>query len=97
MAALLALVILVPTATAQEMMDESMMMDESNMMNESMTMEQPKMMDDSMMMEQSKMEQPKMMEMPMTGGPSLGLLLLPAAALLAGMGLMAGYVVRRRG
>ena len=88
MAALMALVILVPTATAQEMMDESMM-------------------DDSMMMEQSKMEQPKMeqpkmmekkgkMEMPMTGGPSLGLLLLPAAALLVGMGLMAGYVVRRR-
>jgi hypothetical protein len=70
------------------------------------------MMDDSMMMEQPKMEQPKMeqpkmeqpnsmekgkMEMPMTGGPSLGLLLLPAAALLVGMGLMAGYVVRRRG
>lgn len=95
MAALMALVILVPTATAQEMMDESMMMDESVMM------------DDSMMMEQSKMEQPEMMEkgkmdkgkmeMPKTGGPSLGLLLLPAAALLVGMGLMAGYVVRRRG
>ena len=105
MAALMALVILVPTATAQEMMDESMMMEESNMMDESM-MEQPKMMDDSMMMEQSKMEQPNSMEkgkmekgkmeMPMTGGPSLGLLLLPAAALLVGMGLMAGYVVRRR-
>jgi hypothetical protein len=84
MAALMALVILVPTATAQEMMDESVMMD------------------DSMMMEQSKMEQPEMMEkgkmeMPKTGGPSLGLLLLPAAALLVGMGLMAGYVVRRRG
>jgi hypothetical protein len=105
MAALMALVILVPTATAQEMMDESMMMDDSMMMDESM-MEQPQMMDDSMMMEQPKMEQPKMeqpkmekgkMEMPMTGGPSLGLLLLPAAALLVGMGLMAGYVVRRRG
>ncbi len=101
MAALLALVILVPTATAQEMMDEP------NMMDESMMMEQPKMMDDSMMMEQSKMEQPEMMEkgkmekgkmaMPNTGGPSLGLLLLPATALLAGMGLMAGYVVRHRG
>lgn len=105
MATLMALVILVPTATAQEMMDESVMMDESNMMDESM-MEQPKMMDDSMMMEQPKMEQPNSMEkgkmekgkmqMPMTGGPSLGLLLLPAAALLVGMGLMAGYVVRRR-
>jgi hypothetical protein len=91
MAALLAWVILVPTATAQEMMDESSMMME----------QQPKMMDDSMMIEQSKMmEQGKMekgkMEMPMTGGPSLGLLLLPAAALFAGMGLMAGYVVRHR-
>ena len=101
MAALTALVILVPTATAQEMMDDSMMMDES------MMMEETKMMDDSMMMEQPKMEQkmmeePKMMEkkgkmeMPKTGGPSPGLLLLPAAALLVGMGLMAGYVVRRR-
>jgi hypothetical protein len=43
------------------------------------------------------MEKKGKMEMPMTGGPPLGLLLLPAAALLAGMGLMAGYVVRRRG
>jgi hypothetical protein len=104
-ATLMALVILVPTATAQEMMDESMMMNDSNMMDESM-MEQPKMMDDSMMMEQPNMEQPNSMEkgkmekgkmqMPMTGGPSLGLLLLPAAALLVGMGLMAGYVVRHR-
>ena len=93
MATLTALVILVPTVAAQEMMDESMTMEQ-----------QPKMMDDSMM-EQSKMEQPMMekgkmekgkMTMPNTGGPSLGLLLLPAAALLAGMGLMAGYVVRRR-
>jgi hypothetical protein len=94
MAALTALVILVPTATAQEMMDDSMMMEESKMMDESMMMEQPKM--------EQKMEEPKMMEkkgkmeMPKTGGPSLGLLLLPAAALLVGMGLMAGYVVRRR-
>jgi hypothetical protein len=47
-------------------------------------------------MEKGKMEKGKM-EMPMTGSPSLGLLLLPAAALLVGMGLMAGYVVRRRG
>ena len=99
MAALMALMLLVPTATAQEMMDESIIMDES------MMEQQPSMMDESMMLEQSKMEQkmeePKMMEkgkmeMPKTGGPSPGLLLLPAAALLAGMGLMAGYVVRRR-
>ena len=105
-AALLVLMILVSTATAQEMMDESTIMDESMMMEQ-----QPSMMDDSVMMEQSKMEQkmeePEMMEkgktekgkmeMPMTGGPSLGLLLLPAAALLAGMGLVVGYVVRRLG
>jgi poly-D-alanine transfer protein DltD len=94
MAALLALVILVPTATAQEMMDESMMMEETMMMDDSMMMEQSKM--------EQKMEEPKMMEkkgkmeMPKTGGPSPGLLLLPAAALLVGMGLMAGYVVRRQ-
>ena len=72
MAALMALVILVPTAMAQEMMDESMMMDDSNMMDESM-MEQPKMMDDSMMMEQPNSMEKGKMEMPMTGGPSLGL------------------------
>jgi hypothetical protein len=109
MATLVALVILVPNATAQEMMDESMM-NESMMTDESMMEQQPSIMDESMMMEQSKMEQkmdqPEMMEkgkmekgkmeMPMTGGPSLGLLLLPAAALLVGMGLMAGYVVRHR-
>jgi hypothetical protein len=47
------------------------------------------------MMEKGKMKKGKM-EMPMTGSPSLGLLLLPAPALLAGMSLMAGYVVRRR-
>jgi hypothetical protein len=43
------------------------------------------------------MEKKGKMEMPMTGGLSLGLLLLPTAALLVGMSLMAGYVVRRRG
>jgi hypothetical protein len=42
------------------------------------------------------MEKKGKMEKPNTGGPSPGLLLLPAAALLVGMGLMARYVVRRR-
>ena len=85
MAALMALMLLVPTATAQEMMDESMMLEQSKMEQKmEQKMEEPK------MMEKGKMEMPK------TGGPSPGLLLLPAAALLAGMGLMAGYVVRRR-
>ncbi len=97
-AALLALMILVPTATAQEMMDESMMMEQQPSMMDDSMMEQSKMeqkMDQPKMMEKGKMEKGKM-EMPMTGGPSLGLLLLPAAALLVGMSLMAGYVVRRR-
>ncbi len=94
MAALTALVILMPTATAQEMMDDESMMDESMMMEQS-KMEQSKM-EEPKMMEKGKMEKGKMMEMPKTGGPSPALLLLPAAALLVGMGLMAGYVVRRR-
>jgi hypothetical protein len=50
MAALMALVILVPTATAQEMMDDS------NMMDESMMMEQPEMVEKGKM-EKGKMEQ----------------------------------------
>ena len=91
MAALLALVILVPTAMANEheMMDESMMMEQSKM-------EEPKMMEKGKMEQGKMMEKKGKMEMPKTGGPSPGLLLLPAAALLVGMGLMAGYIVRRR-
>jgi hypothetical protein len=85
-AALLALLIVTPAAFGQ---DNNMMMSESTMMDQNM-MEQPKMMD------QGSMEQPKMMQMPNTGGPSLGLWLLPAAALLVGTGLMGGYVVRQR-
>ncbi len=42
------------------------------------------------------MEKKGKTEMPKTGDLSPGLLLLPAAALLVGMGLMVGYVVRRR-
>ena len=58
-----------------------MMMDESTMM-----MEEPKM-----------MEKGKMMEMPKTGEPGLGALLLPAAVLLVGTGVMGAYLIRRRG
>ena len=104
-AALLALLIVAPAALAQDnndmMMGESTMMDQS-MMNSSNMMEQPKMMDQGSMaqpkmMDQGSMAQPKMMQqMPNTGGPSLGLWLLPAAALLVGTGLMGGYVVRQR-
>ncbi len=82
--ALLALLILAPVAVAQEMMEKDKM-DESKMMEKEKMMEQPK-----------KMEKDKKMEMPKTGGPSPGLFLLPAAALLLGTGLVAGYVVRRQ-
>ena len=93
--ALLALLILAPVAVAQEMMEEKMM-DESKMMEKN-KMDESKMMEKEKMMEQpKKMGKDKKMEMPKTGGPSPGLLLLPAAALLVGMGLMVGYVVRRR-
>ena len=94
-AALLALLIFAPAAVAQE----DMMQDESMMMEEQSKMEQPKMMEEPKMMEKGNMEEPKMMEMPKTGGPSLGLLLLPAAVLLVGTGVMGAYlrVVRRRG
>ena len=82
MAALMALVIVVPTATAQEMMDESMM--------EQLKMEQPK------MMEKGNMEKGKM-ETPMTGGPATLSMLLPAAAtLLLGSGVLTYAVLRRR-
>lgn len=88
MAALMALVIVVPTATAQEMMDESNMMDESMM--EQLKMEQPK------MMEKGNMEKGKM-ETPMTGGPATLSMLLPAAAtLLLGSGALTYAVLRRR-
>ncbi len=81
--ALVASLLLAPTVGAQEMMDDSMMMEEPKMM-----MEEPKMM----------MEEPKMMEMPKTGGvvaPST-LILPAAAALLLGSGLVAYGIQRRR-
>lgn len=68
-AALVALMILVPTAMAQE---ETMMMMEETMMVES--------------------TQP----LPKSGGPAVGSVLLPAAALLLGSGVLAYAVLRRR-
>ena len=103
-AALLALLIVAPAAFAQDnndmMMGESTMMDQSmmdqNMMNSSNMMDQGSMAQPKMM-DQGSMGQPKMMQkMPNTGGPSLGLWLLPAAALLVGTGLMGGYIVHQR-
>ncbi len=94
--ALVASLLLAPTVGAQEMMDDSMMMEEPKMM-----MEEPKMMmeEPKMMMEEPKMmEKGKMMEMPKTGGvvaPST-LILPAAAALLLGSGLVAYGIQRRR-
>ncbi len=98
--ALLTLLIFAPAAVAQEMMEEKMMekdkmMDESKMMEKD-KMDESKMMEEKMIEQPKKMEKDKKMEMPKTGGPSPGLLLLPAAALLLGTGLVTGYVVRRK-
>ena len=71
-AALVAMLILVPTAMAQEM-------------------EQTMMMEETMMMETTQ-------PLPKSGGPAIGStsVLLPAAALLLGSGVLAFAVLRRR-
>ncbi len=72
-AALLAMMILVPTAMAQEQKEETMMIEET------------------MMMETTT-------PLPKSGGPVLGSpsILLPAAALLLGTGVLTFAVLRRR-
>ena len=66
-AALVAMLILVPTAMAQQTMEETMMVER--------TMEEP---------------------LPQSGGPIAPSVLLPAAALLMGSGIVAYAVLRRR-
>lgn len=66
MAALVAMLILVPTAMAQE---------------------QTIMVEETMMMEK---------DLPKSGGPAVGSMVLPAAALLVGSGVLAFAVLRRR-
>ncbi len=53
---------------------------------------------DTMMMEETMMMEKTMMEkdLPKSGGPAVGSVLLPAAALLLGSGVLAYAVLRRR-
>jgi hypothetical protein len=95
--ALLAMLALAPVALAQD----TMMMEESSMMMEDSQMMGGQMEDSEMMMEDSEM----MMEdtgtagqqtdddLPGSGGPAI---LLPAAALLLGSGILTYAVLRRR-
>jgi hypothetical protein len=93
--AFVALLVLAPAAVAQDMMEEKM----------EMKMEEEKKMDDSMMMEMKKEEpkmemeekgKEKMKSMPKTGGPEVGMLLLPASALLLCSGILGYAILRRR-
>lgn len=83
---MLALLILAPTAMAQ---DTTMM--ETTMMEETM-MEDTSMMEDTMM-EETTAGMGAEGDLPESGGPAI---LLPAAALLLGAGILTFAVVRRR-
>lgn len=84
---MLALLILAPTAMAQ---GTTMM--ETTMMEETM-MEDTSMMEDTMMMEETTAGMGAEGDLPESGGPAI---LLPAAALLLGAGILTFAVVRRR-
>ena len=73
-AALVAMLILVPTAMAQDEMEKEMMVEQTIMMEETM------------------MEK----DLPKSGGVPVGSMLLPAAALLVGGGILGYAVLRRR-
>ena len=74
-AALVAMLILVPTAMAQDEMEKEMMVEQTMMMEETMMMEK---------------------DLPKSGGVPVGSMLLPAAALLVGGGILGYAVLRRR-
>ena len=91
MVAFMAMLVLAPMAMAQ---DTTMMMEDTGMMMEDTGM----MMEDSMMMEESMMEmtgagQQDDSPLPQSGGPAI---LLPAAALLVGSGILTYAILRRR-
>lgn len=89
---MLALLIMAPTAMAQDgtTMMEGTMMQETTMMED--TMMQETMMEDTMMMEETTAGTGAS-DLPESGGPAI---LLPAAALLLGAGILTFAVVRRR-
>jgi hypothetical protein len=90
---MLALLVLAPTAMAQDdtMMGSTMMMEET-MMEDTSMMEET-MMEDTSMMEETTAGMGVEDDLPESGGPAI---LLPAAALLLGAGILTFAVVRRR-
>ena len=79
MVALMAMLVLAPTAMAQ---DTTMMMEDTGMM-----------MEESTMMEMTGSGQMDDDDLPTSGGPAI---LLPAAALLVGSGILTYAILRRR-
>lgn len=82
MVALMAMLVLAPTAMAQ---DTTMMMEDSAMMEGSMM--------EGSMMEMTGSGQMDDDDLPTSGGPAI---LLPAAALLVGSGILTYAILRRR-
>ncbi|HEV2093836.1 MAG TPA: hypothetical protein VGR18_11795 [Rubrobacter sp.] len=82
----MAMLVLAPTAMAQ---DTTMMMGDTTMMMEDTGM----MMEDTGMMEMTGAGQMDDDDLPTSGGPAI---LLPAAALLVGSGILTYAILRRR-
>jgi len=92
--AFVAMLVLAPMAMAQDttMMMESSMMEDSMMESSMMEDSSGQMMEDSMMMEETS-GQMSDDDLPTSGGPAI---LLPAAALLVGSGILTYAILRRR-
>ena len=86
MVAFMAMLVLAPMAMAQ---DTTMMMEDTGMMMEETGM----MMEDTAMMEMTGAGQETDSGLPTSGGPAI---LLPAAALLVGSGILTYAILRRR-
>jgi hypothetical protein len=86
MVAFMAMLVLAPMAMAQ---DTTMMMEETGMMMEETGM----MMEDTGMMEMTGAGEETDNGLPTSGGPAI---LLPAAALLVGSGILTYAILRRR-